>query len=314
MTMNERDIRTAYIETLQKLGAENPNLVVLDSDLAASTGSKQFADVYPDRFFDCGIQEANMIGVAAGMSAMGMVPIVHSFAAFAGRRVVDQVFMSCAYAGLNVRIVGVDPGLCAGKNGGTHMSLEDMGIMRTIPGVTVLDPSDEISLAKLLRQSVETPGVYYLRLNRKATVRLYESDADIRIGKANQLCPGSDVTLIAAGTLCVPEAVRASDALKARGISARVLDMATIKPLDVQAVQCAARETRAIITIENHNVIGALGSAVSEVLAESGTVPFARIGVQDVFGQVGSIAELQAFYGITAQAIEQKALALLNRN
>jgi transketolase len=295
------------------MGAEYPNLAVLDSDLAASTGSKNFAGLYPDRFFDCGIQEANMVGVAAGMSAMGMVPIVHSFAAFAGRRIVDQVFLSCAYAGLNVRIIGVDPGICASKNGGTHMSLEDMGIMRTIPNMVIMDPSDAISMEKLLRQSVTQPGVYYIRINRKAKYSFYNEDADIRIGKANTLVHGDDITLIAEGSVCVPEAIRAAEALKKRGICARVLDMATIKPLDIEAVQNAARETRAIITIENHNVINALGSAVAEVLAESGTVAFARIGAQDVFGQVGSIEDLQKLYGITAEAIEQKAADLLEK-
>jgi len=306
-------MRTAYVDCLMRMGSEYPNLVVLDSDLAASTGSKKFADLYPDRFFDCGIQEANMVGVAAGMSAMGMVPIVHSFAAFTGRRIVDQVFLSCAYAKLNVRIIGVDPGICASKNGGTHMSLEDMGIMRTIPNIVIMDPSDAISMEKLLRQSVMQPGVYYIRINRKAKYRFYPEDADIHIGKANTLIQGNDITLIAEGSICVPEAIRAAEALKNRGISARVLDMATIKPLDIGAVQKAVKETRAIITIENHNVINALGSAVAEVLAESGAVAFARIGAQDVFGQVGSIEDLQKLYGITAEAIEQKAVELLGK-
>lgn len=311
MTINEKDMRTAYVEFLQKMGAEYPDLVVLDSDLATSTGSMKFADLYPDRFFDCGIQEANMVGVAAGMSAMGMIPIVHTFAAFAGRRDVDQVFLSCAYAKLNVRIIGIDPGICASKNGASHMSLEDMGILRTLPGLVIMDPSDALSMTRLIRQSIEQPGVYYIRINRKAKYRIYDEDADIRIGKANTLIQGNDITLIAEGTVCVPEAIRAAETLKKRGISARVLDMATIKPLDIEAVLKAARETRAIITIENHNVINALGSAVAEVLAENGTVPFARIGVQDTFGQVGTIEDLQKAYGITAEAIVQKAAELL---
>jgi transketolase len=274
------------------MGEENPNLVVFDADLAASTGSKKFADRFPERFFDCGIQEANMIGVAAGMSSMGMVPIVHSFGAFAGRRAVDQVFMSCAYARQNVRIVGVDPGLCAGKNGGTHMSLEDMGILRTIPNVTILDPCDEVSMNQLLRQTVEHPGVYYIRINRKANLLIYGEDAE--------------------GSVCVPEAIRAAEALKERGLSARVIDMATIKPIDAEAVQKASRETRAILTIENHNIIGALGSAVAEVLAESGgAVPFKRIGAQDEFGQVGSMDDLMKHFHMTADDIAKKAVELL---
>jgi transketolase len=312
MTKSGRAMREAYVEFLLKMGEENPNLVVFDADLAASTGSKKFADRFPERFFDCGIQEANMIGVAAGMSSMGMVPIVHSFGAFAGRRAVDQVFMSCAYARQNVRIVGVDPGLCAGKNGGTHMSLEDMGILRTIPNVTILDPCDEVSMNQLLRQTVEHPGVYYIRINRKANLLIYGEDAEIRIGKANTLIDGSDVTLIAEGSVCVPEAIRAAEALKERGLSARVIDMATIKPIDAEAVQKASRETRAILTIENHNIIGALGSAVAEVLAESGgAVPFKRIGAQDEFGQVGSMDDLMKHFHMTADDIAKKAVELL---
>ena len=311
MTKGGRDLREAYMEFLLKMGGENPKLVVFDADLATSTGSRRFADQFPGRFFDCGIQEANMIGVAAGMSSMGMVPIVHSFGAFAGRRAVDQVFMSCAYARMNVRIVGVDPGICAGKNGGTHMSLEDMGIMRTIPTVTILDPCDEGSMRQLLRQAIEKPGVYYIRINRKADLLIYGEDDEIKIGKANTLIDGTDVTLIAEGSVCVPEAIRASVILKERGISARVIDMATIKPLDADAVRRAARETRAILTIENHNVIGALGSAVAEVLAESGTIPFARIGVRDAFGQVGTVDDLKKHFHMTADDIVQRAIELL---
>ncbi len=311
MTINEQDMRTQYVELLLKMGEENPSLAVLDSILASSTGTKKFSEYFPERFFDCGIQEANMVGVAAGMSAMGMIPLVHTFAAFAGRRIVDQVFLSCAYAKLNVRIIGVDPGICAGKNGATHMSLEDMGIMRTIPGMIILDPSDDISMEKLIRQSVKEPGVYYIRINRKAKHRIYDADADIRIGKANTVVQGQDITLIAEGTICVPEAIKAAEILRQRGISARVLDMATIKPLDTAAVRAAAKETGAIITIENHNIINALGSAVAEVLAESGTLPFARMGIPDVFGQVGTLDELQNLFGLTAENIAQKAEKLL---
>ena len=313
MTINDKDMRTAYVEFLQKMGAEYPELVVLDSDLASSTGSKKFSDLYPDRFFNCGIQEANMVGVAAGLSAMGMIPIIHTFAAFAGRRDVDQIFLSCAYAKLNVRIIGIDPGICASKNGGSHMSLEDMGILRTLPGLTIMDPPDALSMTKLIRQSIEQPGVYYIRINRKAMLKIYDDVAEIRIGKANTIVQGQDITLIAEGTICVPEAIRAAEVLKQRGISARVIDMATIKPLDVEAVLKASRETHAIITIENHNVINALGSAVAEVLAENGTVPFTRIGVQDAFGQVGTIEDLQKAYGITVENIVNKACWLLSK-
>jgi transketolase len=313
MTANELDLKTVYVNCLLKLGEQYPNLVVLDADLASSTGTGLFGKRFPERFFDCGIQEADMAGVAAGLSVGGMLPIIHSFAAFTGRRMTDQVFLSCAYAKTNVRIVGADPGICAAKNGGTHMALEDVGILRTIPQITILDPSDASSLEQLLQQTLETPGVYYLRLNRKAKWKIYGEDDIIRIGKANKIMEGGDVTLIACGSICVPEAILAAEALAKKGVSARVLDMATVKPLDAPAVRAAAQETRAIITVENHNILNGLGSAVAEVLAESGTVPFARIGVPDMFGQVGSVTELQQFYGITAEAIEQKALTLLKR-
>lgn len=311
MTTHELDLRSVYVNCLLKLGEEYPELVVLDADLASSTGTGRFGERFPERFFDCGIQEADMCGVAAGLSVGGMLPIIHSFAAFMGRRMTDQVFLSCGYAKTNVRIVGADPGICAAKNGGTHMAMEDVGILRTIPQMVILDPSDAVSLEQLLRQTLETRGVYYLRLNRKAKWKIYGDDAVIRIGKANTVIDGDDVTLIAAGTICVPEAILAAEALAKKGVSARVLDMATIKPLDAAAVRKAAKETRAIITVENHNIINGLGSAVAEVLAESGTVPFRRIGVPDVFGQVGAVNELQELYGITAREIEQKALALL---
>ena len=313
MTDNNLDMRSAYVDCLRQLGAEYPKLVVLDSDLASSTGTQKFGELYPERFFDCGIQEANMVGVAAGMATEGMLPIAHTFAAFAGRRIVDQVFLSCVYAQSNVRIVGVDPGICASKNGGTHMALEDVGIMRTLPNMIIFEPSDVISMQKLLRQSVEQTGVYYIRINRKATYRVYDETAEIRIGKANTVVEGNDITLIAQGTVCVPEAIRATKVLQSQGISARVLDMATVKPLDISAVQKAARETRAMITIENHNIINGLGSAVAEVLAESGTVPFARIGAPDVVGQVGTLEDLQKLFGLTAEAIVKKAIELLGK-
>lgn len=311
--MNDRDMRTAYVDCLVQLAGKYPNLVVLDSDLSASTGTQAFAKSYPERFINCGIQEANMTGVAAGLSVMDMLPIIHSFASFTGRRMVDQVFLSCGYAQLNVRIVGVDPGICAGKNGGTHMSLEDIGIMRTIPHMTIIDPCDEVSLRKLLFQSMEQYGVFYFRINRKAKARIYGEDADIRIGKANILREGGDVALIAEGSICVVEALRAAELLEAKGVSARVIDMATVKPLDAEAVRQAAAQTRALLTIENHNILNGLGSAVAEVLGESGTLPFARIGVPDAFGQVGALEELQAYYGMTGEAIAEKALELLDR-
>jgi transketolase len=286
--------------------------VVLDADLMNSMGMVPFQKKFPDRTFNCGVQEANMIGVAAGLSATGKVPYAHSFATFATRRCFDQVFMSAAYAKLNIRIIGSDPGVTASFNGGTHMPFEDMGIMRNIPEVTVLEPTDSTMICDLVRQLADAYGVYYIRLVRRNAIKVYEQGSAFEIGKAVTLRDGSDVSIIATG-LCVAESLRAAKMLESMGISARVLNMFTIKPLDRQAVVRCASETGAIVTAENHNIVNGLGSAVAEVLSENLPIPLERIGVQDLFGEVGPVDYLKERFELTAADIVKKVEKVISR-
>lgn len=305
-------MRTAYCQTLMELAEENPDIVVLDADLMNSMGMMPFQQKFPERTFDVGIQEANMIGIAAGLSATGKIPFAHSFAPFATRRAYDQDFLSAAYARLNVRITGSDPGVTAAFNGGTHMPFEDVGIMRNIPGITILEPADCTMLRQLIRDIAGRYGVFYTRLLRKNAVKVYEEGSVFEIGKAALLREGRDAAVIATGIL-VDEALKAADMLAQEGISIRVLNMFTIKPVDKQAVIAAARETGAIVTAENHNVINGLGSAVAEVLAEHHPAPMERIGVADQFGQVGPESYLREAYHLTAQDIVSKVKKAIAR-
>jgi transketolase len=308
---DSKEMRAAYCEGLIELAENNPDIVALDADLMAAMGTKVFQEKYPDRTIDCGIQEANMIGVAAGMSAVGFIPFAHTFGSFAARRACDQIFLSCAYSKLNVKIVGSDPGITAMLNGGTHMPFEDMGIMRGIPGVTVLEPTDCAMLKDLMRQVAGVYGIHYLRLVRKSVIKVYEEGSVFEIGKAARIRDGRDVTIIASG-FCVAESILAADMLAKEKISARVLNMFTWKPLDEASVVAAAAETGAIVTAENHNVINGLGSAVADVLVKNHPVPMEMVGVQDEFGQVGQLDYLADHYGLTAKhivAAARKAMA-----
>jgi len=247
-----------------------------------------------------------MIGVAAGMSAVGLIPFVHTFGVFASRRVMDQVFLSAAYAKLNVRIIGSDPGVTAASNGGTHMPFEDMGMMRCIPEVTILEPTDSVMLADLMEKTKNTFGVFYIRLFRKKAAKIFEDGSKFEIGKAAKLREGKDVTIFATG-ICVVEAIKAANILADEGISAAVSNMFTIKPIDKEAIIEAANKTGCIVTAENHNIINGLGSAVSEVLCENICVPLERIGVHDRFGEVGDVGYLMKTFGLTANDIAEKA-------
>jgi transketolase len=278
----------------------------------SAMGTKPFQAKFPERTVDCGVQEANMIGVAAGLSAVGKIPFAHTFAPFITRRACDQIFVSAAYARLNVKLIGSDPGITASLNGGTHMPFEDMGIKRLFPTMQVLEPTDTAMLRDLLHQIADIYGMFYVRLVRKNAVQIYEENSHFSIGKAVQLRDGHDVTVIASG-YCVNEAIRASNALKDQGISARVLDMFTWKPLDAEAVTAAAKETGAIVTAENHNVIGGLGSAVASALAKMYPAPMEMIGVQDQFGEVGPVDYLAERYGLTSLHIVEAAKKVLAR-
>ena len=312
LSLDTREMREAYCQALIDAAAADDRVFALDCDLSSSIGTGPFVKRFPERHLNCGIQEANACGVAAGLSRRGFVPFLHTFGVFASRRILDQVYISCGFAGLNVKIVGADPGVTAAVNGGTHMALEDGGIFRLVPGSTVLEPSDPVMMAQLTRRMAEHEGVDYLRMARKKAVRLYEDESTFEIGKAAVLREGGDVTLIAAGIM-VYEALKAADRLGAEGIQATVVDMFTVKPLDVDTVIACARRTGAVVTAENHNMIGYLGSAVAEALGEHCPVPLERVGVPDCFGEVGSQEYLMARFELTDEAICQKARRAIGR-
>ena len=305
-------MRDCYCSTLMELAARDKRVVVLDADLMKSMGMMPFMKAYPERTFDVGVQEANMIGVSAGLSATGKIPFAHSFAPFASRRCFDQVFLSCGYAKLNVRIIGSDPGITAAYNGGTHMPFEDMGIMRNVPNITILEPTDATMLKSLVEQTLDIYGVFYIRLLRKNAIKIYEEGSSFEIGKAITLREGSDVTIFAIGYM-VNESLKAAEILEADGISAKVVNIFTLKPIDAGMIIKCAKETGAIVTAENHNIINGLGSAVAEVLVENYPVPMERVGVRDLFGEVGSVDYLAKRFEMTPDDIAVKVRKVIER-
>lgn len=306
------EMRNVYCNTLIDLARADERIVSLDCDLSSSCGTKKFRQVFPDRAFNMGIQEQNACAAAGGMSAAGLIPFFHTFAVFATRRVYDQIFLSCAYAGQNVKIVGCDAGVSATYNGGTHMAFEDVGIMRVMPAVTIVEPSDPCMMRQILPQVAAMNGVVYLRMPRKTVYDLYEDGSTFTLGKAEIIREGTDVTIIATG-MEVIHALRAAEQLAQEGISARVVDMFTVKPIDAACICRCAKETGAIVTCENGNIIGGLGSAVAEVLVESDPIPMERVGVQDEFGEVGQQDYLEERFGLTAPFIVKKVKRVLER-
>lgn len=302
---DSKQMRAYYSEGIVSMIEAGKPVVALDADLMRAVGLLPYRAAHPEQIIDCGIAEANMMGVAAGLSAEGFIPFAHSFAAFASRRAFDQVYMSGAYARLNVKVVGSDPGVGSALNGGTHQANEDLALMRAIPGMTVVEPSDAVMLTDLLPKIAETYGMFYLRLFRLEAKCIYGPGSTFEIGKAVQLRDGTDATIIASG-LEVAEALQAADELEKKGTHVRVLDMFTIKPVDREAIVKAAKETGAIVTAENHNIIGGLGAAVAEVVCAECPVPMGRIGIQDVFGEVGFTPLLMERFGLTANDIVQK--------
>jgi len=305
-------MRDAYCATLLQLASENDKVVVLDADLMSSMGMAPFIAKYPEKTFNVGIQEANMIGVAAGLSATGLIPFAHTFGPFASRRCYDQIFLSVGYSKLNVRVVGSDPGITAAFNGGTHMPFEDLGILRNIPNITILEPVDTVMLKDMLVQTAGKYGLFYIRLLRKNAVKIYEEGSTFEIGKGVTLKEGKDVTIISTGIM-VKEALDAAEMLAAEGISAKVINMFTLKPIDKELIIKSAEETGAIVTAENHSIINALGSAVAEVLAENILVPLERVGVKDLFGEVGPVPYLRERFELTAEEIVIKAKKAIER-
>lgn len=305
------EMRAVFAKVVEEMAKEDSRVIYMDCDLMNSIGMAKYWKAHPDRAINCGIQEANMIGTAAGMSATGLIPFTHTFGTFASRRVMDQIFVSAAYAGLNVKMIGSDPGITATLNGGTHMPLEDIGMMRCVPEVTIVEPADSVMLADLLRKAKDTYGVFYIRLSRKVSEKIYKDGSTFEIGKAAKLREGKDATIFATG-ICVAEALKAADILASEGIEVAVSNMFTIKPIDKDAIIEAAKKTGAIVTAENHNIINGLGSAVAEVLAENVCCPLERIGARDRFGEVGSMDYLKKVMGMTAEDIVEavrKAIA-----
>jgi len=299
-----KEMREMFADTLIEIGEKNQKLVLLEADLMNANGTKKFQDRFPSRVVNAGVAEANMVGMAAGLSAMGFIPVASTFACFASRRAYDQFFISGNYARRNIKLVGSDPGVLAALNGGTHMAFEDIALMRTIPDIVVCDPCDGASMIALVEQLIDHKGCTYMRLNRKSSTAVYdENDRDFTLGKGRLLKDGEDVTLVASGVVLVEEALKAADIFESQGVSAAVIDMHTIKPLDSDLIIKYAKKTGKIITCENHQVINGLGSAVAEVLVGLDGIQFFRIGVQGVFGQVGSVDYLKRAYGMTAESI-----------
>ncbi len=312
--MSQKEMRAVYAQTLIELAEKDDRIVILEADLMKASGTTCFKNKYPDRTFDMGVAEANMAGAAAGLSAGGKIPFATTFGCFASRRAYDQFFISANYAHLNVKLVGTDPGVSAAFNGGTHMSFEDMGIMRDVPKLVVFEPSDPVSLKQLVKESAYYEGCTYMRLHRKPLPELYDENETFELGKGKVLKDGSDVTLIACGGIMVGEALKAWQQLKEKGVSAAVIDMHTIKPIDKDLVLKYAKQTGAIVTCENHQIMNGLGSAVSEVLSENYPILMKRIGIEDEFGEVGTQSYLQERFGLTAEHIVEVTLNLLKQS
>ena len=294
--------REAYGKALAKLGETNDKIVVLDADLSKSTKTSEFLSKFPERFFNMGIAEQNLMGVSAGLAASGKIPFASTFAVFASGRAFEVIRNSICYPKLNVKICATHAGITVGEDGASHQAIEDMAIMRSLPNMTVISPSDGVSTEKLINAVADYYGPVYVRLGRLGVPVIYDESKEFEIGKAVEIHSGDDLTAIATG-LMVGEALEAARELKEKGISVRVIDMHTIKPLDNEAVLKAAKETKFIITAEEHNVIGGLGSAVSEFLSENYPAKVIKIGMKDSFGESGSPAELMEKYGLTSTEI-----------
>ena len=309
---DKRATREALGETLIELVNEGTAVVAVDADLSGSTTTARFGTAFPERFFNVGIAEQNMIGVAAGLAVEGMVPFTGSFAVFATGRAYDQVRNSVCYSGLGVKLAPTHAGITVGPDGGSHQMLEDIALMRVLPGMRVLVPADYVAAKAAIRLAATTPGPFYVRLGRAGVPVLYGDDYRFELDRVRVLREGIHITLAACGVM-VEQALAAAEELALDGIHAEVLDVATIKPLDAQGIAASARKTRAVVTCEEHSVIGGLGSAVAEALGELAPVPLARIGVRDVFGTSGEPAELMAHFGLTGADIARAARRLLER-
>ena len=304
--------RDSYGNALAELGKAHANIVVLDAGLAGATKSGTFKKAFPERHFNCGIAESNMVGVGAGLSTMGLVPFVSTFAMFAAGRAYEQVRNTIGYPHLNVKICATHGGISVGEDGASHQCCEDFGLMRTIPGMTVMCPSDDVEACKMVHAAYEMEGPVYIRFSRAATPVYHDESFTFKVGKGEVLQEGKDVAIIATGIL-VPEAIEAGKRLVAEGIHARVINMATIKPLDEELVIRTAQECGKIVTVEEHNILGGLGEAVAAVLAEKYPTLVHRIGIRDEFGHSGPAAELMKQFGLTAEHIVEQTKLLVGK-
>lgn len=295
--------RESYGKTLVELGAEYPNLVVMDADLSESTKTALFGKAYPERFFDCGIAEANMMGIAAGMASLGKVVFASSFAMFAVGRAYEQIRNSIGYTGLNVKIAASHAGISVGEDGASHQCIEDIALMRAIPGMVVMCPADDVEAKAAVRAAIKYNGPVYIRLGR-ATCNVINDypEYTFEIGKGTVVKEGTDVTIVATG-ICVDSAIDAAELLAKDGISAEVINICTIKPLDEELIIASAKKTGKVVTVEEHSVIGGLGSAVCDALSAKYPVPVKKVGIQDVFGESGPAAELVKKYGLDAEGV-----------
>ncbi len=298
--------------TIASLLDSDPDVIYIDADLMSTIGTYKYHQQHPDRALNAGISEANMMGVAGGLAAVGFKPIAHTFGPFASRRCYDQVFLSAGYAGNDITVIGTDPGVCAAFNGGTHMPFEDVALYRAIPNATIFDITDTVMFENILRQAVNLPGVKYIRVGRKTAAKVYDEGSDFKVGQAIQLREGKDLTIVAAGIM-VHEAMQAAEILAKEGIEADVLDMFTIKPLDEHTLLKSAKKTGAVLATENHNIIGGLYAAVCETLSRELPTPTASVAVNDEFGEVGPQDYLQQRFGLTAANIVTTAKALLQK-
>ncbi len=297
--------RQSYGEALLELGKENEKIVVFDADLSNATKTSLFAKEFPNRFFDMGIAEQNMISTAAGMATCGKIPYASTFAVFAAGRAYDQIRNSVCYPNLNVKICATHAGVTVGEDGATHQMIEDISLMRTLPNMTVISTSDDLQTKWAVKEINKIDGPVYLRLSRLATPAIYNEEQSFEIGKAVQIGNGTDATIFATG-VTVSEAIKAQEMLKENGVDVRVVDVHTIKPIDKEMIVKCAKETGKLISIEDHNVIGGLGSAIAEVLTDEYPSKLIRLGINDMFGKSGKATELMEYFGITAKEIVKR--------
>ena len=311
--MKKRATREAYGQALLKLAEKYENFIVMDADLSAATKTNGFVDKYPERSCNVGIAEQNMVGVAAGMSTTGLIPLAGTFSIFATGRAYDQIRQSVAYPNLNVKIIGTHGGLTVGPDGATHQPVEDISLMRSMPNMRVIVPADAIETEKAIEAVIKEPGPFFVRLGREAVPEIMDKDYTFEIGKAVTLREGKDVTIISTGIMTA-KAIEAIEALEAKGIDAEIINIHTIKPIDSEAILASAAKTKRVITAEEHSVIGGLGDAVNSILLNSdihGELKVKNVGIEDCFGQTGSADELLDYYELTSERIVKEAIALL---